>query len=55
MPSEWLDVMLEEVLRKREEADRARREQSLRESERPPGTDALEPAKRSGRRRPAAH
>ena len=33
MPSEWLDVMLEEVLRKREEAERARREQSLRQSE----------------------
>ena len=32
--SEWLKVMTEEVARKREEAERARREQALREAER---------------------
>ncbi len=33
MQSEWLKVMLEEIARKREEAERARREQALRRQE----------------------
>jgi hypothetical protein len=32
MPTEWLRVMLDEIARKRAEADRAREEEALRRS-----------------------
>jgi hypothetical protein len=52
MQSEWMKVMLEEIARKREEAERARREQDLRRQER--GVDAAPDQARSrGPRRPA--
>jgi hypothetical protein len=37
--SEWLDVMLEEIARKKREADEARDEQERREREPPPAED----------------
>lgn len=47
MYSEWLKVMLEEIARKREEAERARRESELRRTERA-GTTASATARSGG-------
>jgi len=53
MQSEWLKVMLEEIARKREEAERARREQELRSQERVAGAAPSGNVPRRARR-PAA-
>ncbi len=50
--SDWLKVMIEEVARKRDEAEAARREQALRAAERRAGAGEAAPSRGSPPPRP---